>query len=329
MPRTARLDVIGILQHVIVRGIEKREIFLDDGDRRSFLARFSNLLLQTEVECLAWAVMTNHAHLLLRPKRTKLSIFMRRLLTGYAVNFNRRHHRSGHLFQNRYKSIVCEEDPYLLELVRYIHLNPLRAGLVEGMDGLDRYEWSGHSVLMGNYELPGQRREEVLAYFGKRLKPASRRYRDFVAEGISQGKRNELVGGGLKRSFKLTGAEGMQEYDERILGSGEFVEELRKVEELGDRLPVVMPVKEVIERLAGFFEIEVDDVRKRVKGKRVVEARNMISYFAVRQMGHNGAEVAKMLNVTRSAVSIAAGRGERLVRHNGSLLARLNRILTI
>jgi putative transposase len=329
MPRTARLDVTGILQHVIVRGIEKRDIFLDDGDRRSFLARFSNLLLENGMECLAWAIMTNHAHLLLRPQRTKLALFMRRLLTGYAVNFNYRHHRCGHLFQNRYKSIVCEEEPYLLELVRYIHLNPVRAGLVEGVNELDRYEWSGHSVLMGNQKLPGQKTDEVLTYFGKRLKPARRRYRDFVAEGISRGKRDELVGGGLKRSLKLIGAGGMQEYDERILGSGEFVAELKKVDGLADRLPVVMPVREVIERLAGFFELELDDLRKRVKGKRVVEARNMISYFAVREMGHNGAEVAKMLNVTRSAVSIAAGRGEQLVRKKRSLLARIKNILTI
>jgi len=216
-----------------------------------------------------------------------------------------------------------------LELVRYIHLNPVRAGLTEGVNELDRYEWSGHSVIMGNRELPGQRTDEVLSYFGKRRKAARRRYRDFVAEGISRGKRDELVGGGLKRSLKLTGDGEMQEYDERILGSGDFVAELKKVEGLRDRLPVVMPIREVIERVAGFFEIEVGDLRKRVKGRRAVEARNVISYFAVREMGHNGAEVAKMLNVTRSAVSIAAGRGEQLVRNNRPLLARIENILTI
>jgi putative transposase len=329
MPRTARLDVTGILQHVIVRGIEKRDIFLDDGDRRSFLARFSNLLQETGVDCLAWAVMANHVHLLLRPRRTKLALFMRRLLTGYAVNFNLRHRRSGHLFQNRYKSIVCEEEPYLLELVRYIHLNPVRAGLVEGMNELDEYEWSGHSVLMGKQELAGQRTAEILRYFGRRLKGARRRYRDYVAEGISRGRRDELVGGGLRRSLKLAGAGGMQEYDERILGSGEFVEELKKVEGLADRLPSAMPVKEVIEKMAAFFSIGVDDLRKRVKEKRVVEARNMISYFAVRELGHNGAEVAKLLNVTRSAVSIAAGRGEQIIRNRHSLLPQIKRILTI
>ena len=124
MPRTARLDIAGVLQHVIVRGFERREIFLDDTDRQLFLNRFSNLLIQTETKCLAWSFMTNHVHMLLRPTESKLGHFMRRLLTGHAVTFNLRHQRSGHLFQNRFKSIICEEDPYLLELVRYIHLNP-------------------------------------------------------------------------------------------------------------------------------------------------------------------------------------------------------------
>mgnify|MGYP002154995327 CR=1 FL=1 len=143
MPRAARLDITGLLQHVIVRGIEKRDIFLDDEDRQAFLIRFSKLLQETETDCLAWGLLSNHAHFLLRLKRTKLAILMRRLLTSYAVHFNLRHQRSGHLFQNRYKSIVCEEDPYLLELVRYIHLNPLRTDLVKEIRELDSYPWSG------------------------------------------------------------------------------------------------------------------------------------------------------------------------------------------
>jgi REP-associated tyrosine transposase len=147
----------GILQHVIVRGIEKRNIFLDDEDKTSFIERLSSLLQKTETSCFAWALLSNHFHLLLMPTSTPLSTLMRRLLTGYAVVFNRKHLRSGHLFQNRYKSIVCEEETYLLELVRYIHLNPLRAGLVSNLDELDRYRWCGHAVLMGNLHVEGQK----------------------------------------------------------------------------------------------------------------------------------------------------------------------------
>ena len=108
MPRQARLDIPGLLQHVIVRGIDRTNIFLDDDDRDRFVERFSNLLVETGTDCFAWALIPNHAHLLLRCNHFDLSRFMRRLLTGYAVMFNRRHSRTGHLFQNRYKSIVCE-----------------------------------------------------------------------------------------------------------------------------------------------------------------------------------------------------------------------------
>src|SRR4030066_69412 len=99
MPRSARLDLSGLLQHVIVRGIEKRDIFFDDYDRRFFLTRFTELLEEMNIDCLAWALLPNHFHLLLRPRKTKLASFMRRLLTSYAVFFNLRHGRSGHLFQ--------------------------------------------------------------------------------------------------------------------------------------------------------------------------------------------------------------------------------------
>jgi putative transposase len=109
MPRSARLDLPDLLQHVIVRGVDRCDIFRDDNDRGRFLQSFSKLLVQTGIECFAWSLMSNHFHLLLRPSQTSLALFMRRLLTGYAIYFNLRHKRSGHLFQNRYKSIVCEE----------------------------------------------------------------------------------------------------------------------------------------------------------------------------------------------------------------------------
>jgi len=253
---------------------------------------------------------------------------MRRLLTGYAITFNLRHQRLGHLFHNRYKSIVCEEEPYLLELVRYIHLNPLRAGVVNDMDELDHYTWSGHAVLMGNRKLPGQNTDEVLAHFGQRIKVSRRHYRQFVMDGISQGKREELVGGGLRRTLKLAGYEEVKAYDERVLGSGEFVERLRKENELSDRLPVVLPLKELIERMATFLGIRPEALRQRNRGKRLSDARSLICYVAVREMGHNGAELATMLNMSRPGVSVASGRGEEVLRNNQSLRNQIDNLTT-
>lgn len=200
MPRRARLDAPGTLHHVMIRGIEKQRIVNDVADRKNFVKRLGELATGTNTAIYAWALMTNHAHILLRSSEFGLSGFMRRLLTGYAVSYNRRHRRWGHLFQNRYKSIVCDEDAYFTELVRYIHLNPLRAKLVKNLLKLDRYRWCGHGVLMGQVNYDWQDRDYVLKWFGKTENKAINDYRNYVKKGVDRGRRPELVGGGLIRS---------------------------------------------------------------------------------------------------------------------------------
>ena len=202
----------------MVRGIERRRIFESDRDREDFLDRLGQIIQEGQASCFAWVLIPNHAHILLRTGPTPLAQMMRRLLTGYAVSFNLRHQRAGHLFQNRYKSIVCEEDIYLSELVRYIHLNAIRAGLVKDMEGLDRYRWSGHSVVMGMEQRAWQARDEVLSYFGRTEGVAQRRYRRFVFEGIGLGKRGELSTGRGKKDGEIVGREGTDTGDSRILG---------------------------------------------------------------------------------------------------------------
>ena len=130
------------------RGIEQTKVFRNKTDREDFLKRLAVLCEEGALIVYAWTLMFNHFHILVRTGNQPLSKSMRRLLTGYVINFNLRHKRYGHLFQNRYKSIVCEDDPYLLELTRYIHLNPLRAGIVKDMIALSHYPWTGHSVLI-------------------------------------------------------------------------------------------------------------------------------------------------------------------------------------
>ncbi len=201
MPRQPRLDAPGTLHHVMGRGIEGTKIFRRDGDREDFLSRLAELCQEGTLAVYAGALMDSHYHLLVRTGRQPISRSMRKLLTGYVINFNRRHKRYGHLFQNRYKSIICENDPYLLEIARYIHLNPLRAGVMQGMSALAKYPWTGHSVLMGTVEREWQDRDTVLSYFNRRKKKALLGYEEFVREGIHQGRRLELVGGGLIRSL--------------------------------------------------------------------------------------------------------------------------------
>ena len=196
MPRLARLDAPGVLHHVIGRGIERKKIFLNNRDRNDFVARLGELAEDDSMDIYAWALLPNHFHLLCKTNKRPLSSSMRKLLTGYVVNFNKRHKRHGHLFQNRYKSIVCQEDAYLKELVRYIHLNLIRAGLVKDIKALNRSPWSGHSALMGYIKRDWQDTGYILSFFGK-TRSGKSNYLRFVQQGIALGSRPGLVGGGL------------------------------------------------------------------------------------------------------------------------------------
>jgi len=272
MPRQARIDTPGAVHHIIVRGIERRKIFIDDQDREAFIDRLGGVLTETDTGCFAWALIPNHFHLLLRTGSAPVSTVMRRLLTGHAVSFNRRHRRSGHLFQNRYKSILCQEDAYLLELVRYIHLNPLRAKLVATMSVLDRYPYCGHAVVMGTLQHKWQDAKRVLREFGKENTVARKHYGAFVAKGIQGGTREDLTGGGLIRSAggwqavkALKSAGSHQKSDERILGNGEFVKRIlsENQEALGRRYALKakgLSVYDVADHVAKQLGIDPDQV---------------------------------------------------------------------
>jgi hypothetical protein len=206
------------------------------------------------------------------------------MLTGHAVYFNKRHRRSGHLFQNRYKSIICEEDPYLLELVRYIHLNPLRAGLVRDLKELDRHPWSGHSVIMGKNKNDWQEVEEVLLHFSEKKGKARRNYRRFVEDGIEQGRRPFLQGSGFCRNTDE------EKLEARMLGSGGFVEKvLRGANEIEERRRRRIPLAELVQRVSENLQVDERDL---LSGDRsqVSKARSVVSYIAVREMGYSGVD---------------------------------------
>lgn len=320
MPRHARLDAPGALHHVIGRGIEGSAIFRADGDRTDFLSRVADLWRDGALRIYAWALLPNHFHLLVRTGGQPLAKSMRQLLTGYVVNFNRRHRRFGHLFQNRYKSIVCEDEPYLLELTRYIHLNPLRAGLVQDLEELRNYPWSGHSALAGPVLREWQEVGGVLGLFDAQPKEAVRRYESFVLEGAARGRMPELVGGGLVRSaggwanVVALRRRGMRSAaDERVLGGGDFAEHLfseaeervrqtlrlqRQAPELGDLAVIVI-------QQTGISSAEL---RSGSKARRISAARKLFCQIAVKHLGYPGADVARFLGVGTSAVNrLASG----------------------
>ncbi|XPS88920.1 transposase, IS200-like [Desulfosarcina variabilis str. Montpellier] len=328
MPRKARIDAAGALHHVIIRGIERRKIFRSDFDRKNFLNRMPVLVSETSTNCFAWAMLDNHVHLLLRTGSAPISVFMSRLLTGYAGWFNRKYKRHGQLFQNRYKSILCQEDPYLRELVRYIHLNPLRAGLVDDIKALDAYPWCGHSVLMGKSEQPWQNIEYVYRLFSSRKREARISYRRFVVNGISEGKRPDLTGGGLLRSIGgWTGLKNLRKAgirvkgDERILGDSDFVETvLASAQEALEEKYLLksrgIDFDQVIRRVAEVMNIEPDQVTAYGKSPQTVQARSLLCFWAHRKLGMTTIEISKRLNISQPAASRSSKRGERIEKEN-------------
>ncbi len=234
-------------------------------------------------------------------------------ITGYAGSFNRRHKRAGHLFQNRYKSILVEEEPYLLELVRYVHLNPLRAKIVSTLDLLDEYPWTGHSALMGRVARPWQAVGEVFGCFGIRSRHARHRYREYVAEGVAQGRRKELQGGGLRRSaggWEFVGdlhrgrEHGMA--DERVLGSGAFVEEVhRAIAAQSQPVPRAVALERLptlLQRCAGRWGITVEELCGGSRRRVVSQARAVAAGLAIRKLGLPMTEMARTLGVSSVTV---------------------------
>lgn len=326
MPRGPRLDAPGVLHHVMVRGIERRAIFRDDEDRTDFVTRLAVVAEAGALTIYAWSLLPNHAHLLVRTGNRALARSMRSLLTGYAGAFNRRHQRVGHLFQNRYKSIVVEEEPYLLELVRYLHLNPLRAGIVRDLQALERYPWTSHAALCGRMPRPWQATGEILARFARDPRRARAGYRAFVAAGVSQGRRSDLQGGGLIRS--VGGWQAVQELrrgreaymaDERVLGSSAFVEAvLQEAEQQGQtrvrsrRRHLDLDI--LVQRVGESFGLPPEAVGGRGRVAPAPQARQLVAYLWVERLGRPASELARTWGWSRGHVTWAAKRGAEVAQ---------------
>ena len=320
MPRKARLDIPGALHHIMVRGINKSTIFEDDEEREQFLNRLGENITDARASIYAFALMTNHAHVLFKSGKPGISAVMKKQLTWYAQYYNRRHLRSGHLFENRYKSILCDEDNYLLALIRYIHLNPIRAGIVGTVEELDRYPWSGHSVLMGEREYGWMDVKYVLLQFKDSIKKARNAYRRFVEEGIGMGRQPQLTGGGLIRSkggwsqvVSARRSGEREEYDERILGSGDFVH--AALNEAEEKIRLQLKHRRTGRTLVQIIDQECDRwkiIPKELEGgsrRREVSAmRIKIAKRGLDELGLSLAEIARHVGVSTSGLARAIKR---------------------
>jgi hypothetical protein len=254
---------------------------------------------------------------------------MRRLLTGYAIYFNRHHRRCGQLFQNRYKSIACQEDLYLKDLVRYIHLNPIRAGIVNNLEELNKYPYCGHCVLMGRKKRYWQDVNYVLCNFGDKIYSARKAYYSFLEEGVNQGRRDELTGGGLIRSlggWSEVKKSCLKDFihtksDERILGESDFVDSvLSQADEKFERRYEVKRqgynVFKIAKRVAMICKIDMEDIFSKGNQKKRVKARSLFCYWASCELGISLTELARHLGLSVPGVGYAVERGKLIAQEN-------------
>ena len=211
-----------------------------------------------------------------------------------------------------------------MELVRYIHLNPLRTGLVSSINQLNVYKYCGHSFLLGKRKNYWQDINMVLQLFGRRVSSARKHYIEFVERGLTMGRRSDLTGGGLIRSAggwkELKAFRSLGIYlqgDERILGDSDFVESTleRQNELLEQRYQLQMQgydIDKVVDRVANLFLLKPEEVLSSSKQPQRVKARSLLCYWAAKELEIGGADIARRLKISQSAVSRAVARGERI-----------------
>ncbi|MCK4671217.1 MAG: transposase [Candidatus Aegiribacteria sp.] len=323
MPRTNRLDWKNAVNHVIVRGIEKGSIFKDDRDRKRFISRLEKCIDQTGITVYAWALMPNHVHFLTRTGDIPLAKFMQKLLTGHANYFNHKYDRAGHLFQNRYRSILVQADRYLLKLIRYIHLNPLKAGIVTSLEELGRYPWTGHIGILFEGLYPWQASEEVLDLISGHRDEKITQYNKFIKEdeSIPILSDSELIEGSY-----LLGSKGLLSLEEvreqkkssyiqhRILGDIDFARHIyaRIKDQQGSFLRKREHEHEIIDKLLEFIKeywgVSHTTLTSKGRSRASSRAREFMSYALVNQLGMSLVDTGKILNLSAQGVLSAARR---------------------
>jgi REP element-mobilizing transposase RayT len=294
MPRGPRIDAPGAVQHVMLRGIERRLIFADDEDREDLAARLSRILPESDSTCFAWAFMPNHVHLILRTGATSVSRVMARVATGHARRFNERHDRVGHLFQNRFRSRLVLDDPDLLGVIRYVHLNPVAAGIVPDLASLATHRWTGHAGICGQLApRTFHAAAATLALFGRNRRDARRALRSFMEIGLHEPSVDPLESGGGSHESWVDGDAGDRP-------------------ELGDSV-----LDRIARPVCRHFQIDPKALRGIARVQPVSRARAVLAHVAVTRMGVSLVESAWWLGISEGALSRAVGRGAKIAREEG------------
>ena len=284
MPRHPRVHAQGLLYHVMARGNDGRKVFLKDSDFEAFLNGLAAARKRYPFYLYAYVLMSNHFHLLLEVQRASTARVLQSLLTGYARRFNRTHRHRGHLFQGRYHAIVCDRESYLLELVRYIHLNPVRAKMVQQPG---EWQWSGHGEYLGKDQRGLIDPRPVMEEFR-----TAARYEAFIREGVKETYRAEWHPG----------------EHAPFLGSERFVRKMVK-EKTPSPVSRRVSLGNLLQKVASGAQLDPQSLKRKGRTAKMVEARDRFICQAVLEEGYLASELASFLGCHSSNVSRALQKG--------------------
>jgi putative transposase len=285
-------------------------LFGDDDDRHFFLTCLSRRIQETEFLCYAWVLMDTHYHLLIRTNDLPLWHLMRPIQGDYAIYYNKKYQRRGPLFSERFKSIATQDQYYLEQLIRYIHLNPIRAGICKTLAQLDRYPWSGHRMIMKNDRGGFQEIIQILRRFGKNNEEARNRYREFIGEGIATELDADLL---LKLRENNSGKRERNSPGCWVIGDAAFQKSVLE-KDIQNRLTLTQHIKNGISLndvlMVTARQMRVDENLILEKSKRTPQAKaRMVFCFFAKRLGFSTMETGNFLGIQQAAVSNAARKG--------------------
>jgi putative transposase len=310
MPRKARINNPGLTHHIIARTFNDLLLFGDDADRKYFLSCLAHRIKETGFICYAWVLMDTHVHLLIRTTEQPLWQLMKPLNGDYARYYNKRYHRRGPLFCDRYKSIATQDQYYLEQLIGYIHLNPIRAGICKTLSHLDKYPWSGHSRIMGNSDGGFQEIKQILKRFGKTTEEARRKYREFINAGIAMNQDDDFF------SAIRANNKGKQDKDDSgcwVIGDHAFQKSVLE-KDAQNRVTLAQYRKQgiflndVLKITAEKMGVAENLILLQSKRMPQTKARMVFCFFA-RNLGFPTRETGMFLGIQQAAVSNAARKG--------------------
>jgi len=304
MARKTRVHFPGALYHVIARGNQGQITFREAEDYRLYLRFLREYKEHFDFLLYAYVLMPTHLHLLIETGDINLSKVMHRLQFRYTRNFNLKYRTWGHLFQGRYKAILCDRNTYLLEISAYIHLNPVRARLVKNPDD---YPWSSYPSYLGREKNPIANIDYVLSQFSDRKGVARRRYDLFVRDRLPQGHRDDLY----------------ETKDQRFLGSDEYLKEVER--HLNQTLPFIYEItlEEIVSRVGSALKIPIDLLYGSTRSRQGAWGRAVCAYLGHGLGGFKVREIAKHFSRDSVAITYGLKKVEERLREDGKVRAEL------